>query len=74
MDIDKLDIYSSSESSNEINYGDRNNKFFQDNIFGNGISRRGPVKKNFSAYQLDETLSIADFDILQLSFLLLLSG
>lgn len=69
LDIDKLDIYLSNELSSEIDYRERNNKFFQDNAFVNDISHYSLVNKNFSAYQLDKTSSIADFDILQSSFL-----
>lgn len=73
-DINKLDIHFSSKSSSETNYGEENNKFFQDNALINGISRCSPVNKNFLTYQLDETWSIADFNMLQSSPLLLPSG
>lgn len=49
-DIDELDIHFSSKLSSKTDYGDRNNKFFQDNAFVKDIDRRGPVNGNFSAY------------------------
>ena len=67
LDIDELDIHSSSESSSKTDYGDGNDKFFQDNALVNGIGRRGPVNGNSSVYQSDEISSMADFNMLQLS-------
>lgn len=49
-DIDKLDIPSSSESSSETNYGDKNNKFFQDNALVNSTGCHDPVNQNSLAY------------------------
>ena len=65
--IDELDIHSSSESFSETDYGNGNNKFFQDNALVNGIGCRGPVNRNSSAYQSDKSSSMADFDMLRSS-------
>ena len=60
-DIDKLNIYLSYKSSSKTDYRDRNDKFF-DNTFINSIS------------QSIKTSSMANFNMLQLSFFLLPSG
>ncbi len=44
--IDELDIHSSSGSSSETNYGDRNDEFFQDDGLVNGISCCGQGNGN----------------------------
>lgn len=35
--IDELDIYLNNKSSNKIDYGDKKDKFFQDDSYINGI-------------------------------------
>ncbi len=65
--INELDIHSSGELSNETDYGNGNNKFLQDNTPVNSISHHDQGNRNFLTYQLNNTSSMADFDILQSS-------
>lgn len=63
--IGKLDIHSVSESSGETDYGD--DEIFQDDVFVNGIDRRGPGSGSSLSHRLDETQSMVDFDMLRSS-------
>lgn len=69
-----LDIYSSNESSSEMDYKDKNNELFQDNISLNSIGHYGYGNKNSSSHQANNSSSMVDFDMLQSSLFLLPSG
>lgn len=64
-----MNIHSSSESSGETDYKDGNDEFFQDNVLINSIGHHGKNIRNFSTHQSNDTLSIANFEMLQSSFL-----
>ncbi len=62
--INEFDIHSSSRLSSEKNYKDSNDKFFQDNGLVNSIGCCGQDNGNFLTYQLNDTSSMANFDML----------
>lgn len=73
MAINEFNIHSSSKLSSIIDYEDGNKKLFQDNSIVNRINCNGQDNKNFLIHILNNSSNIADFNIWQSIFSLLLS-